>query len=690
MPYFIIEDFRSGLDSRRLPVLSVPGSLLTLTNAHINRGGEIEKRLAFVNRMAFPVNTFGLVAVGGTLYTFGSVASVVFPAGAPANLLYQRLQHPTGLAMIGVIHSTAFNGKPYAIASYSDGSIFHFYDGTRHAEFVEGRARTSFTITGGTTGGTSATASFTVTGGINTATDRILFVRAGTLPIMNSAVQHNGNNTSTAALIAASINSFVGIPDFTASAASGVVTITAVTPGSAFNGMALNTSVSGSFTIGSVVNFAGGVDNAIAALTVAGVPLMDEKILHTGNNAATALLVANAINDFNSAPEYRAQANGAVVNVLANDAGTANNSNVLTITNTGNVTTSPATTANFAGGVALITTPAGSETYLPSEYAKPSKSKLYSTAGSLLHFSEIEDALDINGTANAGFINLSTNAEGSERLTAIATYQNNLAVFSERAVQIWFVDVDPSLNQQLQVLNNTGAIAPRSVQEIGDSDVLYLSESGIRSIRARDSSNAAFSTDIGNPVDELLLAEIRSNRITARAACAVLEPRDGRYMLAIGKKVYVFSFFPASKVSAWSVYDLEFSITDWAIIGRRLFCRGDDSKLYLYGGQSGNDYDNSTVTAVIPFVSATTPATNKEWQGMDLALQGVWTVRIGTDPNNIESMQTVATVEETTMGKGHVAFQARSTHLAVKMTCTEPGAAKVGALFIHYAGGSQG
>ena len=116
MPYFVIEDFRSGLDSRRMPVLSVPGSLLELTNAHINRGGEIEKRLAFVPQITMPEGTFGLLAVGGTLYTFGSVASVTFPAGAPSNLVYQRLQHPTGLAMAKVLHATAFAGKPYVIA----------------------------------------------------------------------------------------------------------------------------------------------------------------------------------------------------------------------------------------------------------------------------------------------------------------------------------------------------------------------------------------------------------------------------------------------------------------------------------------------------------------------------------------------------------------------------------------------
>jgi hypothetical protein len=692
MPYFIIEDFRSGLDSRRMPVLSVPGSLLELKNAHINRGGEIEKRLAFVEQITFPANTFGLQAVGGTLYTFGSVAAntITFPSDAPANLLYQRLQHPSGLAMTKLIHATAFAGKPYAIAQYTDGSIFHFYDGVRHQEFVEARARTNVDITGGTAGGISATASFTVTGGINSPGDRIEFVRANNIPILNAPIQHNGDNAATAAAIAAAINAFVGDPDFTAAAASNVVTITSVTPGASFNGLVLNISVTGGFTVGSVVNFSGGVDNAIANLTVDGVRIIGEPVLHTGNNAETAALVAAAINDYQSAPEYRATAIGTTVNITIQQEGSANNSKVLTITRTGNVTTTPSATANFAGGSNLVTSPAGSETYLPSEYAKPAKSKMYSTAGSLLHFSQIEDPLDVNNIANAGFINLSTNAEGSERLTAVANYQNNLAVFSERTVQVWFIDVDPALNQQLQVLNNTGAISPHSVQEIGDSDVFYLSESGIRSLRARDSSNAAFSTDIGNPIDNLILQEINTNRLAARDAEAVLEPRDGRYMMAIGNRVYVFSFFPASKVSAWSVYELNFGIVDWAIIGRRLFCRGSDNKLYLYGGNSGREYDSSEVVAQLPFVAAGKPATSKEWIGADMALEGLWTVQVSTDPNNIDARQVVATVEEITMNKGHLRFQARSSHVALRLSNQEPGPAKVGAIFIHYQDGSQG
>ena len=536
----------------------------------------------------------------------------------------------------------------------------------------------------------AATASFTVTGGINSPGDRITSIRAGALAILTSPVQHNGNNAGTAAALAAAINAFVGAPDFTAVAVGAVVTITAVTPGTEFNGLALTIDTQGSFTVGSVTAFAGGVDNAITAMTVDGVPIIDQPILHTGDNAETAALVAAAINEHESSPEYRALAVGNKVNVIIQLAGAVHNGKTLAITATGDVTLSTAS-VNLANGADLVTTPAGSETYLPGEYGKPAKSKVYTTAGSITHFSAIEAPLEVNNTVQeAGFINLSTNAEGSERLTAIANYQQNLAIFSERTVQIWFVDVRASGNQQLQVLNNTGAISPLSVQEIGDSDVFYLSESGLRSLRARDSSNAAFATDIGNPIDTLILDEINNDRLRARESRAVLEPRDGRYMLALGSRVYVFSYFPASRVSAWSIYEPGFEVKSWAIIGRRLYCRGDDDKLYLLGGVNGTTYDDTQVVAYLPYVATGKPATSKGFTGLDMACEGEWRVEIATDPNNAQALQTVATVEETTFAKGHASFQARSTHMAIKLTSQNDGYAKLGAVIVHFEGGSQG
>lgn len=683
MAYFVIEDFKAGLDTRRMAVSSVPGSLLELTNAHISRGGEIEKRPAFVQVCPLPANTFGLAAVGTNMYIFGSIAPPVLSADAPANLTYQKLDHPSALAMTGVLHVNGFTGLPYVIAQYSDGSVWHFYNGARVTAWNDGRARASFNVTGGTAGGTCATASFAVTGGINSASDQISQIRLDNVPLLSAPVQHNGNNASTAAAIAAAINAFAGNPDFTAMSVGATVTITSVTAGSSLNGMVLSIQKTGTVTVGSLVNLLGGVDNAVALITVGGVSVTADVVLHTGSNNGTAALIAATINNHPSSPDYFATVVGNTVNIVAVDGGTAANGRLVSIVNTGNTTTS-VTSTTLAGGAAVAST------YTPGEFVKPAKSKMYSVSGATLHFSKIDDPTNLTDSVNgAGFVNLANNALGSEKLCSLANYQQNLAVFSERTVQIWFVDVDSGQNQQLQVLNNTGAVSPLSVIEFGDSDVFYLSESGIRSLRARDASNAAFTSDVGNAIDTIIIEEIRQNRLLARAAVGVMEPRDGRYMLAIGPKVYVFSYFPASKVSAWSVYEPGFSIEFWAIVGRKLYCRAGDV-LYLFGGNDGATYDDSEVVVQLPYLDGRSPASFKLFKGIDMACEGQWAVYTATDPNNIAAQQQVATVFQTTYATGHVTLQDYSTCLAFRLVNNLSGPARIGNMVLHYDGGDAG
>jgi hypothetical protein len=152
----------------------------------------------------------------------------------------------------------------------------------------------------------------------------------------------------------------------------------------------------------------------------------------------------------------------------------------------------------------------------------------------------------------------------------------------------------------------------------------------------------------------------------------------------------VFSYFPASRVSAWSIYEPGFAVTDWAIIGRRLYCRGDDGKMYLLGGQNGTTYDGTQVTAYLPYVDAKQPATKKMFTGLDLASEGVWRVEIASNPLDQTALQTVAYVEETTFDKGNLAFQVTGTHMAIKLTSQGEGLAKIGAIVVHYEGGDKG
>src|SRR3546814_814514 len=128
MAYLVIEDFKGGLDKTRMAVMAKPGSLQGATNVHITRGGEIEKAKSFVETYTLPEGTFGMHSVAGVLYVFGSASE---PNDLPTGVEYQRLQDPDGSDMTGIIATENFDGKIYAIAEFSGGDIFHFYDGER-------------------------------------------------------------------------------------------------------------------------------------------------------------------------------------------------------------------------------------------------------------------------------------------------------------------------------------------------------------------------------------------------------------------------------------------------------------------------------------------------------------------------------------------------------------------------------
>ena len=688
MPYILVEDFRGGLDRRRMNVTAAPGTLVELKNAHITRGGEIEKRPAFVEITQLPSNTIGLAAAAGQIYTFGSDAesSVTFAANTPSNVTYVRLQHPSGEELTDVLSVDFYNGQLYAAAQFADGRIYHYFDGTRITDWFDGRARATFEVTAGTAGGTAATASFEVTGGTSNPGDELRILRVNSVDLISDPVSHNGSNSLTAANIATAITN--GPSDYTAVAVNNVLTITAPAVGIAYNGFQVTFEVDGAFTIGNLAHMSGGIDNAITAITVDGVNIIGNQITWEQSHTYTALKIAAAINDFPSGPEYEATSVNQFVNIIAKESGSSYNNKTIAITTSGNVTTAfdPVAQNYLDGGADAATINA----YTPGRFVIPVKTKMYALSDSLLHFSAIDDPTEWNDTTlGAGFINLANHSRGSEDLKAIATYFDNIAVLAEEAIQIWFVDADEALNQQIQVLQNTGTIAPDSVVEFGENDVFYLSLSGLRSLRSRDSSNAAFVGDIGNPIDELIVDQIQENRTLAELSKATLEQRDGRYILAIGNKMYVFSFFPSSKVSAWSVYEPGFIVDRWAYDGRQTLCRSGN-KLYSLGGENGNIYDSSEVVVQMPFLDGSSPATSKDLHGIDVTCENTWTVSIATDPQDITALEEVATVYKTTYGLGRAAINGYSTHVAPRLVCNQPGPAKLGNLAIHYSSAESG
>lgn len=325
----------------------------------------------------------------------------------------------------------------------------------------------------------------------------------------------------------------------------------------------------------------------------------------------------------------------------------------------------------------------------PGGFVRTLKSKMFSVNGSIVQFSAINAPTiykDDENNVGSGFINLGNQAGGSPALNCIAKYGKNVAIFGRRSVQIWFLDTDPAQDQQLQVLSNTGAVSARSVVEFGDIDVFYLSTSGIRSIKARDSSNAAFSSDIGTAIDEGIVSLIRENPELAAKAVAELEPFDGRYMLAIGSTIYVFSYFPSSKISAWSTYQAPGDVSDLAVSEERTFMRSGN-KIYQLGGEDFLAYDDTPLIIETPFLDVRTPATAKDFTSIDIAARGTFDVEVASDPTEPDLFRPVAEgVTNSTFKQLTIPLTVSATHIKLRITSRNDGYARIGKIIIHFKG----
>jgi hypothetical protein len=312
-------------------------------------------------------------------------------------------------------------------------------------------------------------------------------------------------------------------------------------------------------------------------------------------------------------------------------------------------------------------------------------SKVYAVSGNSLYFCEgltpANWGTNVNG---AGNIDMTTNSSGPDMLTGLSVYLDRLVVLSSRTAQVWVVDPDPSKYYQTQVMPNLGTVAGNSIVRYGDTDNFMLAQTGIRSLRARDISNVAGSYDIGTPIDTIVNPLVGAlDAATIAAAAGVLEPIDGRYLLALGTTILVFSYFPTGQISAWTEYTVPGQITAWGVIARKLYARSGNSIL-LYGGADGATYDTSLADVVLPYLDAKSPSTYKQFTGFDAALTGRWDVEVGMDPSPPYVREMVARLDHETFGMGRIDAVGRGTHFGVRLTSRSPAAAGISNIVLHY------
>jgi hypothetical protein len=685
MSYLSVQDFRQGMDRRRERVAGVLGSLWTLENGHITRGGDIERCKRFSPRYALPAGTFGMVMARRQLYAFGSdnLASRM-----PVGVAYQRLEAPSGAAMTMVLDATAFAGRLYVVAEYADGSTYHFFDGQRVTDWDACAAASADFESLAALLATKISSDAAVTADFSGNVIRIL-ARVPGVPFTASVATVNGGSTDSQVIMLSTVQSNV-----VAVAESRATTTLAVL---------------------------GGADlGRLTALTIGGVSLLAVPVPWLATNEATAIRISQQINNLASVTGFSASVTGAVVTITAAvGTGAAPNGAAVYAVTSGGFQVS--VTPTVSGGVSAVdAVPQVVEatfgglfevadqfvisingtdyraTGLAAGMGRSAKvlyKRIWSPIGPLWRYSMLNRPDIVNPANNStdndsGFLNVARETEGGENLVGAGKYQGLVGAWSEQSIVIYKLDVDPNNFAVDTIVDNSGTLAPRAIVCFGNTDTFYPDHTGIRSLQARTVSNAPFVSDVGNAIDtffQAYAATLTERQI--RAAVGAIEPRDGRYMLAVGDRVFVLSFFPGAKISAWSYYSPGFQITDFARNGNKLYARAGDT-IYLYGGEFGDEYPNDDelpVKVETPFMSANDPAAIKMLEGFDMAATNEWEVRVSMDANRPDKMMRVGKVKDITFNDGDIKLPGRGALFALTLTCKRKGRATISMQQVHFA-----
>jgi hypothetical protein len=199
-------------------------------------------------------------------------------------------------------------------------------------------------------------------------------------------------------------------------------------------------------------------------------------------------------------------------------------------------------------------------------------------------------------SGTAGSLDLSSIlVKGNDEIIALGAHNGFLIVFCKQNIII-FGDsdtsqtyLDPTTLQLVEVISGIGCIARDSVQNTG-TDIIFLSESGVRSLGRTIQEKSQPMRDISKNVRDDIVRLIQSETV-ANIKSAYSES-NAFYVLSFPstKQVYVFDMRSplqdgASRVTVWN--NMEF--TSWTGFGGELYMTHNDGLARYFGYQDNGE-----------------------------------------------------------------------------------------------------
>ena len=192
-------------------------------------------------------------------------------------------------------------------------------------------------------------------------------------------------------------------------------------------------------------------------------------------------------------------------------------------------------------------------------------------------------------TGTAGSIDLeNVFTNGTDEVTHLAAFNGNLIIFCKKSVIIYGGAQEPATMAVADIIDGVGCIARDTVQDIG-SDILFLSDTGLRSLGRVIQEKSAPMRDLSRNVRDQLLDEISTEEGNIKS---IYYEKEAFYLLTIPSLQKVWCFDIRSALE-----DGSFRVTTWTSPNLNSFCVTRDRQMLIgnalrvmrYGGYKDNE-----------------------------------------------------------------------------------------------------
>jgi hypothetical protein len=195
-----------------------------------------------------------------------------------------------------------------------------------------------------------------------------------------------------------------------------------------------------------------------------------------------------------------------------------------------------------------------------------------------IYWSDLLIGYDFKG-GTASSLNIEKSlTNGTDEITALAAFNGFFIVFCKKSILVYQgADNDPTSNIQLvEVIDGVGCIARDSIQDIG-TDLLFLSDTGVRSLARIIQEKSAPIYDVSKNVRDALITAVISNG--AASIRSVYHEKDAMYVLSLSQSNITYVFDTRSKLQ-----DGSFRVTTWSLAPKALCSQRNRTLLIARSG----------------------------------------------------------------------------------------------------------